>query len=215
MGAIYNSEEIMFSKAELNTFNIYTYKKDRNSRYIDCNERFAEICGLDSPAQIIGKSDIDLPWKEQAKTFYNEDEIVRQGNNITNRRIPLATKNTIIPLLNSKQLLVDTTSNDPIILGFAISLVEGMINKNMQASHFKRKIALLDNFGKIDLSVRELEVLKQILRGSSAKQSAKALKLSYRTVEYYIENLKSLFNCNSKQELIEKCFEIGFIHLLI
>lgn len=52
------------------------------------------------------------------------------------------------------------------------------------------------------LSIRQSECLYYLVRGMSAKQIAKILNLSHRTVEDYIESLKNKLNCDAKSELI-------------
>ena len=46
--------------------------KDRNFVYLGCNRSFAEDAGLDSPAEIVGKTDRDLPWTPEEVDFYRE-----------------------------------------------------------------------------------------------------------------------------------------------
>ncbi|MCE5319073.1 MAG: helix-turn-helix transcriptional regulator [Parachlamydia sp.] len=52
------------------------------------------------------------------------------------------------------------------------------------------------------LSIRERECLKYLLMGKTAKETALQMKLSFRTVEYYFENIKDKMSCFSKRELI-------------
>ena len=59
----------------------------------------------------------------------------------------------------------------------------------------------------LELSKREKEVLYLISKGLLAIQIADQLKLSKRTVEHYIENIKNKLNCTSKSELIQKANE--------
>ena len=54
------------------------------------------------------------------------------------------------------------------------------------------------------LTQRQLEVLKYLILGYTAKKIAISLDISYRTVENYIEILKLKLQCNSKGEMIEK-----------
>lgn len=44
----------------------------------------------------------------------------------------------------------------------------------------------------------------------AAKQIAKALNLSNRTVEAYPVELKDKFQCNNKPDLVAKAIEFGF-----
>jgi len=54
--------------------------KDRHLNYLGCNERFARDAGLDAPAKIIGRSDYDMPWKDQADDYRQDDrEVIQTG----------------------------------------------------------------------------------------------------------------------------------------
>ena len=54
--------------------------KDKNLNYLGCNQQFAEDAGLRDPQEIIGKSDYDLAWKEQAELYRKDDfEVMTSG----------------------------------------------------------------------------------------------------------------------------------------
>lgn len=59
---------------------------------------------------------------------------------------------------------------------------------------------------KIDhnLTPREKECLKYLLKGKSAKETGAFLKLSPRTIEFYLENIKKKWGCTSKATLFTK-----------
>lgn len=63
----------------------------------------------------------------------------------------------------------------------------------------------------IKLSKRQSECLYYLLRGKSAVAIAKILKLSPKTVEYYIDEIKNKMRCRNKAELIEKAIDNGYI----
>lgn len=65
-----------------------------------------------------------------------------------------------------------------------------------------------NNFG---LSKQQIECLHHLVKGMTAKQTAKRMGLSYRTVEFYIENIKAKLSCTSRVDLIEKAFQIAAI----
>lgn len=52
------------------------------------------------------------------------------------------------------------------------------------------------------LSARERDCLKYLLMGKTAKETALLMKISFRTVEYYFENIKDKMGCYSKRELV-------------
>lgn len=46
--------------------------KDENSAYLGCNQSFAQDAGLESPQDIIGKTDYEMPWQPEEASFYRE-----------------------------------------------------------------------------------------------------------------------------------------------
>ncbi len=50
--------------------------KDRNSRYLGCNQTFANFAGLEAVADIVGKNDYEMVWKQDADWFYEWDQQV-------------------------------------------------------------------------------------------------------------------------------------------
>jgi tubulin-specific chaperone A len=61
------------------------YFKDLDSRITRANRAYADLAGLDDPAQLIGKSDFDFYAEDQARVRYEqEQEIIRTGQPILN-----------------------------------------------------------------------------------------------------------------------------------
>lgn len=51
------------------------------------------------------------------------------------------------------------------------------------------------------LTKQEKECMKYLLEGKTAKETALCMKLSFRTVEYYFENIKDKLTCYRKRDL--------------
>jgi len=62
------------------------------------------------------------------------------------------------------------------------------------------------------LTKREAQCVINLVQGKSAKEVGKILKLSPRTVEYYLEKIKRKLGCRNQTELIAKAIESRFIH---
>lgn len=88
-----------------------------------------------------------------------------------------------------------------------------------------KKISQLDNvivcslqlgseFNNQHLTQREIEVLRLVVLGYTAKKIGQQLNISYRTAEAYINTLKEKLNCCSKGELASIAFATGLIHRL-
>src|SRR3989344_619366 len=65
----------------------YIFWKDVHSKYLCCNQNYAELVGLKFPREIVGKSDYDLPWQpdgDSADIFRRRDKSVLGGYPIVN-----------------------------------------------------------------------------------------------------------------------------------
>lgn len=78
--------------------------KDREGRYLGCNASFAASAGLSDPAQIVGKTDFDLPWlPPQAEGYRADDREVLENNHAKMHIIEPITQ------ADGRQLWVDTS----------------------------------------------------------------------------------------------------------
>jgi len=71
-----------------------------------------------------------------------------------------------------------------------------------------------ENNNPANLSNRELECLFLQLRGKTAKQIAIVLGLSKRTVEDYLDNIKSKFGCQNKAEVLVTAIRYEYQHYI-
>ncbi|WP_333691931.1 PAS domain S-box protein [Chloroflexus sp.] len=53
--------------------------KDREGRFLGCNRRFLQDCGLQSYEQVIGLTDFDLPWRDRASDYRRDDLAVMES----------------------------------------------------------------------------------------------------------------------------------------
>ena len=77
-----NAEELREQKDLLTSIiqhaPIRVFWKDRDSRYIGCNSQFAHDAGLSEPEELVGKSDYDMAWREQAESYRADDRSVME-----------------------------------------------------------------------------------------------------------------------------------------
>ncbi len=50
--------------------------KDKDLNFLGTNQAFAKDAGMNSPQDLIGKSDFEMPWKEQAELYRADDQRV-------------------------------------------------------------------------------------------------------------------------------------------
>jgi PAS domain S-box-containing protein len=60
----------------LNTIPVRVFWKDKNKKYLGCNSLFSGDAGLVSAESIIGKDDFDMPWKDRAHAYQEDDQYV-------------------------------------------------------------------------------------------------------------------------------------------
>lgn len=83
----------------------------------------------------------------------------------------------------------------------------------MEATRIVQKVGkppFTFSLNKIRLSLRETQCLACLILGMTAKQIAKTLLLSPRTVESYLKQIKNKFNCVYKHQIIIKALSHGF-----
>ncbi len=55
---------------------VAVFWKDRHSRYLGCNRIFARDSGAPTPEDIVGMTDYDLAWRDQAEAYRRDDQYV-------------------------------------------------------------------------------------------------------------------------------------------
>ena len=60
----------------LDTIPQRVFWKDRAFTYLGCNRRFARDAGLENPAQIVGRNDFELAWRESAAHYRADDRLI-------------------------------------------------------------------------------------------------------------------------------------------
>ena len=60
----------------------FIFWKNRQSEYMGCNRKFAEVAGVGYQFNIIGKTDYELAWKKEEAEFFREvdERIMKSGN---------------------------------------------------------------------------------------------------------------------------------------
>jgi len=61
----------------LDTIPVRVFWKDTEGRYLGGNRPFATDAGFGSPEELLGRTDYDMPWKEQADLYRADDRQVR------------------------------------------------------------------------------------------------------------------------------------------
>ena len=131
--------------------------KDRESRYLGCNQSFLQMAGLNHVVDIIGKNDYDMVWKpEESDWFVELDKRVMSNN--------CAELDIVEPLLNAsgrqswlKTSKLPLNNNKGDVIG-VLGIVEDITEKKSIQDEQARLLAILeatpDVIGIIDSSGR-------------------------------------------------------------
>lgn len=200
----------------LNQLNLFLWAKDTKYKYIYCNEHYAEAAGLDSPNQIVGKSDEQLPWRTLSDYFKVGDYGVLQGNVRSNVQEVSETINNIKDILVSENQLINNNGKCIGIVGSFIDITGKQLIKKCGYYDAERNRYYLgtEDFNNVYLYGREIEVFKKILLGYSARQIADVIKISNKTIESYIDSIKVKLQAKTKGEIIATAIQFGLTHIL-
>jgi DNA-binding CsgD family transcriptional regulator len=195
--------------------NIYLAVKDARGRFSYCNEKFAELLDADSPSSIYKKDDFQFFTSDAAKFYQQGDASVLQGAVFNNHAEIISKINdTSFKSLVSKNIF-RSSSGEP--KGVVISFIENIdsqeqntlhLNYCAQYSRYYFPLPLTDYFTK-----REYNVFCCLFNGTfSAKQIAKTLCISYRTVEHHLINIQRKLQCSNKYDIVSQAMLLGLIH---
>lgn len=67
-------ESQQFLQTVLDSFPLFVFWKNRESVYLGCNQNFAVAARVSSPAEIVNKTDYDLPWGGSEADLYRADD---------------------------------------------------------------------------------------------------------------------------------------------
>ncbi len=74
------AETISMLQLVIDTIPVRVFWKTKESVFLGCNKLFAADAGLSSPEELIGKTDFDLNWIEQAPQYVADDrEVIKTG----------------------------------------------------------------------------------------------------------------------------------------
>jgi len=110
----------------LNSIQVRVFWKDRNLMYLGCNTPFARDAGFEKPADIIGKDDFAMGWRDQADLYRSDDRsVIASGMPKMFIEEPQKTPSgDIISLLTSKVPLYDAKGIIIGVLGTYIDITE-------------------------------------------------------------------------------------------
>jgi len=110
----------------IDTVPVRIFWKDKDSKYLGCNKLFANDAGLHGQDELIGKTDFDLVWKDQAQGYVNDDKAVMTSGQekISYEEMQTQANGNMIWLTTSKTPLLNQNSEIIGVLGTYVDITK-------------------------------------------------------------------------------------------
>lgn len=110
----------------INTIPVRVFWKDRDLKYMGCNEIFAKDAGFNVPAEVVGKDDFTMAWCLQADLYRSDDrKVIDTGISKLNiEEIQTTPDGKIITLLTNKIPLRNSKAEIIGVLGTYVDISE-------------------------------------------------------------------------------------------
>lgn len=205
-----SDDHSLYLNAQENLTNmaVHFYGKDNRGKYLYCNDEMARVAGLSKNSDIIGQTDFDFIWHEEAPYLKTNDI------KVISKRDPMifielstvfqGTYSTKTHLLSYKKPLYSRSKKIVGIAGISIvsSIYEQYKKSNIDTNQWRKLFKI---------SPREYDCLYYLAHGKSAKQIAFLLHISHRTVEEYLANAKKKLKCTNRHQLIDTIIKFGIL----
>jgi len=199
----------------------FSWRKDKDGRYRECSESYAEAAGVDSPEAIIGKTDFQLAWRKIAHLFVEDDAALLKG--IRPSRLFSQEKEISaygpMDILVSERPVFDRTGQIVGVSGH-FQNITGHVLVPANADHSSTitaeslipapphsiengRLRLCGRFNGLTLTEAETDVLRYYGRGYSSKDIGKFLGKSHRTVEVQCGELRAKLGCSDRREVMQ------------
>lgn len=219
-----NTTEIDYSIV-LNNLPLLCFWKDFKSNYLGCNPENLKAIKMKDINQFIGKSDYDMPWKDQADKFLKQDKLALKGKIHLGVEALTAMDGTQSNFLIKKAPMYDQNKKIIGVIGTGFTLTRNnykeaallLTGSNLKISNLYAHISKKNPdfvYGDIKFTKRQAQVISHFLKGHSAEKTAEHLGLSRRTVESSIVLLKAKLKSSEKHQIIDKAITLGFVDLM-
>ncbi|MFI4963308.1 MAG: LuxR C-terminal-related transcriptional regulator, partial [Legionellales bacterium] len=190
------------------------YLLDVHGATLKINELGASVCGFVGTDQALGKTIFEVSKGNTATDLLNNCEsVLKQESVKIFDEFNLRHDGRGLQFLSIKFPCYDVAYQLQGILGISIVLGEhplaeaitrltdlGLLPKGTSPQNQPIKLNLCN----VALTSRENECLEYTVKGFTAKEIAKKLAISPRTIEEYINQLKFKLGASSKQQMIQK-----------
>jgi PAS domain S-box-containing protein len=160
----------------LDNFPGIVFWKDLDLSFLGCNSKLADMAGLASPEDIVGRPDKDFPWSSQSEHYREDDlQVISSGEPKLNIIEKLPIIDGTITWLNTSKVPLRNTQGDVIgLLGTSQDITElkrveealGQSRDELELRVIERTQELQDVSEALAAQVEELQLAEDALRKS-------------------------------------------------
>jgi DNA-binding CsgD family transcriptional regulator len=204
--------------------NLTLWEKDLKSLYQKKNLTFSNLCGFKKIEDIFQVSDYNIPCKisESAEIWQQNDrKVILAKKAIQFFEILIYSDEKIrlffttkTPKLNEKNEVIGTYGHSLDVSNLFSQLPKILNRIGGKNNSISQNAYVIGDHSGFHLTFRQSKCLFFVIRGKTSKEIAKILNLSFRTIEFHIEELKNKFNCKTKNDLIDAAIAYGFVDII-
>lgn len=225
MKAGFSHSEVHNALSIFNASPDYVCWKDTDLNYAMMNDASAKLFGFQSSSvsfNQINDHDLQCEAAALATKFQQDDQhILTSGDELTLFNFCKYDHDQWKLLFGKKSLILDESGNKKGVYArfmdvtkcpafqFIIGICVSDQTRSQQLNYIVK-----DRIDDFQLTTRETQVIFYLIRGNTAKEIARKINLSFRTVEKHIDRIKKKMNVNTRSQLIEKALSLGLLSFL-
>jgi len=197
-----------------------------DSRCIAINQSAAQAFGYSSIEGALGIT----PKEMRCKAVESADAFIEQNEQILQYETPLTLIDIHTYAKDEKKFLLSNKKPFYLqeklagVIGHAAELTSAKLqqicerlietDKYFYPTSCKNRSYQINHYSHTSLTSREQDCLSYLVRGKTMKQMAHLMRISPRTVESHLINIKEKLHCKTKSDLIEVGILQGYLNLI-